>query len=85
NIEGMVDLAEDKDQSGIGDYEDLLLNNRNRNWIPRIGEWMRKGTTLFAVGAGHLGGKNGVIRLLQKAGYKVTPVSTYKTVSPRKI
>ncbi|MBK7007834.1 MAG: TraB/GumN family protein [Saprospiraceae bacterium] len=29
---------------------------------------------LFAVGAGHLAGSNGVIHLLRKEGYKVKPV-----------
>jgi len=28
----------------------------------------------IAVGAGHLGGPNGVIRLLEKEGYTLTPV-----------
>ncbi|MBN8863238.1 MAG: TraB/GumN family protein [Sphingobacteriales bacterium] len=32
-------------------------------------------TLLIAVGAGHLPGKEGVISLLRKAGYKVTPVT----------
>ena len=35
---------------------------------------MSSGRTFFAVGAGHLGGPNGVVRLLRKAGYKVTPL-----------
>ncbi|MBA2334195.1 MAG: TraB/GumN family protein [Blastocatellia bacterium] len=30
--------------------------------------------TFIAVGAGHLGGKNGVIRLLRARGYKLTPI-----------
>jgi uncharacterized protein YbaP (TraB family) len=29
---------------------------------------------LFAVGAAHLGGDSGVIALLRKEGYKLTPV-----------
>jgi len=31
-------------------------------------------TAFIAVGAGHLGGPEGVIRLLQKEGYTLTPV-----------
>ncbi len=51
-----------------------LLVNRNHNWIPVIEEKMQQGTTFFAVGAGHLGGPDGIIRLLRRRGYRVEPV-----------
>ena len=35
---------------------------------------MKEGPQLFAVGAGHLPGKEGLITLLRKAGYKVEPM-----------
>jgi len=46
---------------------------------------MAKDPTFFAVGAGHLGGPNGVIRLLKKEGYTVTPVSVYRKAEPKKL
>jgi uncharacterized protein len=55
-------------------FEDILLANRNRNWIPVMETAMKQGTQVFAVGAGHLPGKEGVINLLRAAGYTVTPV-----------
>lgn len=55
-------------------FEDILLANRNRNWIPIMETAMKQGTQIFAVGAGHLPGKDGVINLLRAAGYTVTPV-----------
>lgn len=58
----------------ISRYEKILLNNRNKNWIPVIKQYMSESPTFFAVGAGHLGGKDGVINLLRKNGFKVTPV-----------
>ena len=58
------------------DEEKYLLTERNENWIPKIGEYAKETTTFFAVGAGHLAGENGVINLLKKAGYSVTPVSS---------
>jgi uncharacterized protein YbaP (TraB family) len=61
----------DKD---FGEYEGFLLDNRNKNWIPVIGQQAKKMPTFFAFGAGHLGGKEGVINLLRKSGFKVTPV-----------
>jgi uncharacterized protein YbaP (TraB family) len=55
-------------------FEDIMLTNRNKNWIPVMETAMKESTTLFAVGAGHLYGKEGVINLLRQAGYTVTPV-----------
>jgi uncharacterized protein YbaP (TraB family) len=34
----------------------------------------KKESTFFAVGAGHLGGDQGVISLLRKKGYTVKPI-----------
>ena len=73
NIMGMVQSIGD-DAEGLGQFEDMLLRNRNRNWIPVMGRQMEDKTVLFAVGAGHLAGKNGVINLLREAGYTVVPV-----------
>jgi uncharacterized protein YbaP (TraB family) len=55
-------------------FEDVLLVNRNKNWIAVMEAAMKEGTTLFAVGAGHLPGKEGVVTLLRQAGYTLTPV-----------
>lgn len=54
---------------------DVLIDQRNKNWIPKIGELAKNQSTFFAVGAGHLGGKKGVINLLKEAGYTVSPVA----------
>ena len=53
-----------------------LLTERNEDWISKIAGYAKETTTFFAVGAGHLAGENGVINLLKKAGYSVTPVSS---------
>lgn len=78
NIEAMVAMMSEDEESGVAGYEDILLNNRNNNWITVMPQKMAKGPTFFAVGAGHLGGPNGVVRLLRKAGYTLTPVSVYR-------
>lgn len=72
DINAMVALTTANED--FGEYEGVLLNDRNRNWIPVIGEEAKKNPTFFAVGAGHLGGVNGVISLLRKAGFIVKPV-----------
>ncbi|MCH2022077.1 MAG: TraB/GumN family protein [Saprospiraceae bacterium] len=69
DIDGMLEsMQEDLDAM---EGKDALLDDRNKKWIPKIGEISKEMPTFFAVGAGHLGGENGVIRLLRKAGYKV--------------
>lgn len=55
-------------------YDDLLLNNRNKKWIPEIIQQAKLQPTFFAVGAGHLGNENGLINLLKLQGYTVLPV-----------
>lgn len=59
---------------GLDKYLDLLLTNRNKNWVKQMQTIMPEKATLFAVGAGHLGGNEGVIYLLRKAGYTVKPL-----------
>ncbi|PID69320.1 MAG: TraB/GumN family protein [Flavobacteriales bacterium] len=51
-----------------------LLLNRNKKWVEIIPKISKDKKVLYAVGAGHLGGKQGVIQLLRNKGYKVTPV-----------
>jgi uncharacterized protein YbaP (TraB family) len=80
----MVLLYNHKDLNGLANminaspdmagFEDILLINRNRNWIPVMEKAMAAQPTFFAVGAGHLPGENGVIGLLKKSGYTITPV-----------
>jgi uncharacterized protein YbaP (TraB family) len=56
-------------------YEDKLVYDRNRNWIPVMEKAMQQETVLFGCGAMHLGGNQGVVELLRKRGYKVEPVT----------
>lgn len=69
DIQGLYDMM--KQDDSIEEYEDALLNDRNKNWIPLMKKEMMIQRTFFAVGAGHLGGKEGVINLLKEAGYSV--------------
>ncbi|GHB43892.1 TraB/GumN family protein [Mongoliitalea lutea] len=83
-FQGMIEayLAEDLNKlqemiqaDGLtGEYGEILLNERNRNWIPKIEEFIKAETTFIAVGAGHFPSEKGVIQLLRNAGYTVEPV-----------
>jgi uncharacterized protein YbaP (TraB family) len=69
-----------KSDPSISNYTDVLLYNRNRNWVDKLKELLPEKSLLVAVGAGHLPGKEGCINLLREQGYKVTPVKNKVTV-----
>ena len=53
-------------------FHERLVNARNRAWIPKIEKFIESGQTYFVVvGAGHLGGSNGVLSLLRAKGYQI--------------
>lgn len=50
-----------------------LFTDRNRRWVARIAAEMRQGHRPFvAVGAAHMVGSDGLVRMLEQAGYTVT-------------
>ncbi|MFB0907938.1 MAG: TraB/GumN family protein [Spirosomataceae bacterium] len=73
DIDAIAKIIAEED-NGYAEYTDILLNNRNQNWIAKISDFAKKKSTFFAVGAGHLGGKEGVVNLLREAGYTVKAV-----------
>lgn len=64
-----------KSDPGMEAFMDLLLFRRNHNWVKQMPEIMKEGPMVFAVGAGHLPGKQGVLQLLRDKGYTVNPIS----------
>ena len=73
NIDAMQESINDTNQLE-SKYMQYLLDDRNKRWINRIDNKIKSTTFFLAVGAGHLAGENGVLELLKKSGYKVTPV-----------
>jgi uncharacterized protein YbaP (TraB family) len=53
----------------------ILLDNRNINWMKTIPPLMKDGGLFLAAGALHLSGNNGLVNLLRKEGYTVKPIS----------
>jgi uncharacterized protein YbaP (TraB family) len=60
--------------AGISGFTDILLYHRNQNWVKKLKELLPSKSLLIAVGAGHLPGEQGVINLLRKEGFTLTPV-----------
>jgi len=73
DMEGLAKLIVESEE--IGESAEVLVFQRNRNWIPVMAEFMKTQSCFFAVGAGHLGGEQGVIQLLKNAGYTITPIA----------
>jgi uncharacterized protein YbaP (TraB family) len=69
-----MDSLMHKSDPGMEEYMDILLYDRNKRWVEDIPNIISGKSVLFAVGAGHLPGEEGVINLLRKAGYKVSPL-----------
>jgi uncharacterized protein YbaP (TraB family) len=60
------------DLSGSPELRKALLENRNENWSRWIEQRLAQpGTIMIAVGAGHLAGRDSVLAMLQRAGYRV--------------
>lgn len=73
DLKKLEDLMLDSD-AGMSSFSDILLYRRNANWVMKLKTLMAGKSLLVAVGAGHLPGEKGVISLLRKAGFTVTPV-----------
>jgi uncharacterized protein YbaP (TraB family) len=85
NIEGLFYLI--TGPSGRGDFEEKILTKRNYVMDRRIDSLVQKHATFFAVGVGHLPGEEGLLGLLRKRGYRLTPVNSprsnyYKKLLP---
>jgi uncharacterized protein YbaP (TraB family) len=74
DLDAMVELSGEDLFKEMQNAEQELLINRNRKWIPKILTFSKESSVFYAVGAAHLGGKNGIIRLLRKEGLTLKPV-----------
>ena len=74
-----------KSEFGSDKYDNLLLNDRNKNWVKKLKEIMKNESVFIAVGAGHLVGDEGLISLLTKAGYKVEPLENKKETAEKQV
>jgi len=55
--------------------EELLMTARNRSWIPGIEEAAARGPAVVAFGALHLAGRDGVLDLLARNGWTISPLA----------
>ncbi|RWW92121.1 TraB/GumN family protein [Flavobacterium cerinum] len=74
DLNKLVEITKETQNILFIKYRGILITNRNKMWISRIDKIAKETPTFFGVGALHLVGKEGVIKLLRKKGYKVEPV-----------
>jgi len=75
-IDELVELSKGKDNITKMTEEEYakLVDNRNAEWLKKLPAILKDGSSFIAVDAMHLGGKNGLVKQLQKAGYKIKAV-----------
>jgi hypothetical protein len=75
-IEELIELSKAKVSIAKMTDEEYakLVDNRNADWITKLPSYFKETSCFVAVGAMHLGGKNGLVKQLQKMGYKVTSI-----------
>ena len=66
----LAQLMADTTFSG-GENDDVLLKNRNENWVKQLNTILKESNIFMGVGAAHLFGKDGLITLFRKEGYSV--------------
>ncbi len=63
-------------QGAYAEFKDRLLDRRNETMAKSILDLAEKKKVVAAIGALHLVGERGVIRLLEKEGYKATKLGS---------
>ena len=82
NMQGIYELMHNKSGSN---FEDIFLIKRNYVMCRRIDSLIQDVPAFICVGAGHLAGTEGLIRLLQNKGYTVKPLKSPKTAYYKKL
>ena len=74
NLGEITSIIFDPDNGMTEEEQQRPMNERNNKWAQFLIGFLPTASVMVVVGAGHLPGNNGLINLLQKAGFNVTPV-----------
>ncbi|MEI7595222.1 MAG: TraB/GumN family protein [Bacteroidota bacterium] len=72
NLDEMLKLS--NDTTLPENFNKAFLIDRNKKMAKNIAKYCTEQITFNAIGAAHLGGKEGVVELLRKKGYTVKPI-----------
>ena len=74
DLDGLLSIIEEKMNNSCDstpEEQETLIYGRNANWARQLPDIMKQAPTLFVVGAGHLPGPQGLLKLIQEQGYRV--------------
>lgn len=74
DLDGVLAAMEEKLGNacdGTPEEMNAMIYSRNENWAGQLPAIMKQASTLFVVGAGHLPGPKGLLKLMQNQGYTV--------------
>ena len=71
SAEGMSSM----DEKSYGDFEEVMINARNKVMAERAGKILAEGNAFIAVGALHLPGDKGLVELFRKSGHTLTALA----------
>ncbi len=74
NVREFLLASEEMDGEESRELMEIFLQKRNREWLDSLEKIMQYKPSFIAVGAAHLFGDTGVLRLLEEKGYVVKPV-----------
>lgn len=74
DLDEMLRLMNDPRSGMTAEQAEKVITERNATWVQLLLGILPTASIMIVVGAGHLPGENGLISLLQKAGFSVTPV-----------
>ena len=76
DLAGMVNFNEQphQDEAVFGRYMQRIVYDRNRRMVTRMEKYLREGGAFVTIGALHLPGAKGVLRLLEEKGYRIVLV-----------
>ncbi len=69
-----IDALYQKTKKQLGEIRGLLLYDRNREMVKTISKMILSLPSFIAIGAAHLSGNYGILRLLKQEGFKVAPI-----------
>lgn len=77
DLKALLEVSEKHEPGNDAMYRKVmerLLTTRNTRMLERMTPLLKQGQAFIAVGAAHLPGDAGLLNLLEKAGYRVTPI-----------
>ena len=74
--DGELNKLYKKSKKSMGSLRKLMIYDRNEFMTKKLMVLADEGATFCAVGAAHLPGNKGMLRLIKSCGYKLTPLKT---------